>query len=106
MRKEVAYTAPEQMPRYVNFSTEDDIVTIYAREAPREFDGVAVCGVDCRPGDRICNNYCGKSVGVRHHRAPPKTHKRLGTQVAVIIPKAEFEAMIRQWLEEQQEAKR
>lgn len=104
--REIAHTDPGNLPPFINFSTDADTVKVSVRSAPAEFEGVAVCGVDCTPYSPACTNYCGRMTGHRPRRAAAKTHLRMGSQASIELPIAVFEQLVRQWLTDRQETAR
>lgn len=92
---EVAWTAPEgSYPEFINFKYNSEMVEVIVREPSTVFDGVAICGQTCRPGNDLCNGYCeGKA-----ERARDVHYKCEGKMTKIAIPAVEFYKMVKRWL--------
>ena len=98
-----AYTAPgSQYPGYVSINrTPEGDVEVTVRSAPKERDGVYVCGFAkdrgmpgrCTPGDEHCNNYCNMAPqkGPMQDHPLPCHHIDCGVTAAFTIPADEWE---------------
>lgn len=93
MKNLAALTKPGGMyPGFISINKQDDgSVTIDVREIAKEYEGVKVCGHQCKPGGHGCNGYCeGKS-----DKPEPHHHVKEGAQVRITLTEEEWQSILR-----------
>lgn len=91
-----AYTEESPIyPGYISVNQNDEgNIEITIRESPTTIDGISVCGIDCIPGTKNCNNYCARIPNTPiSERANPKTHTRAGVTTTLTVSPEIWEMM-------------
>jgi len=91
-----AFTETGHAPGLVSINRLDNgNVEISLRQSPKRKDGIRVCGADCQPGEKHCNNYCAhdKSKPIAGH--PERfEYDEFGVSAMLTIPGPEFDAAL------------
>jgi len=93
-----AHTAPGHAPGFVSINREaNGDISVHVRSAPTTYEGIRVCGVDCKPGAFGCNNYCNmhpdKTLPMADC-AEPMTHTEYGSEASFTVPAEEWAKLV------------
>lgn len=98
---EVAHTKGSiTFPGFLNLKQDGEDFILTVRGDPKEYRGIAVCGVNCLPGGPLCNNYCNLAPqkGPMQKGPVAMDHVKCGEQVQLRLTREEAQAwLLKAW---------